>query len=128
MKTRVLRVIQVFFKSAALKFIKELSKLSRTILKLKSQTQKSMNKSAHKQENPLQEETEEISRRIGEPTVDPQPSEPPTPVRLEEEISRRIGEPTVSPQPPKPPSPIRVRKTGVATVTKQPPKPPRPLR
>ncbi|MGI8503619.1 MAG: hypothetical protein ACR2LR_21180 [Hassallia sp.] len=126
MKTRVLRVIQVFFQSGALEFIKVLSKLSGTILK--------MNKSGNKQENPLQEQTEEVSRKIGESTVDPQPTQPPTPVRLKnelqetEEISRKIGESTVTPQPPKPPNPVRVRKIGVATVTPQPKKPPRPVR
>jgi len=130
MNTRVLRVIGDFFNATRFKLLKLLSKLSHTILTLKSQIEKGLRKLGNKQENHLQQETEEISRRIGEPTVDPQP----TPIGLEnelqetEEISRKIGESTVTPQPTKPPNPIRVRKIGVATVTPQPKKPPRPLR
>lgn len=102
MKTRVLRVIQVFFKSGALKFINVLSKLSRTIFKLKLQIQKGMKKSGNKQENHLQQETQEISREIGESTVDPQS------IQL--------------------PNSIGVRKAGEFKITKQPPKPPRRVR
>jgi hypothetical protein len=115
MKMRVLRVIQVFFKSSALKFINALSKLSRIILK--------MNKSGNKQEDPLQEQTEEVSRRIGESRVDPQPPKPPTPVR-----AREIPESTDDSQSTQRPNSIGVRKIGVSKVTKQPPKPPRPVR
>jgi len=141
MNTRVLRVIQVFFQSSALKFINVLSKLSGTILKT--------NKSGNKQENPPQEQKEEISRRIGEPKVDPQPTKPPSPIRVREigeptelptpvplenelheteETSREIGESKVDPQPPEPPNPIRLRKIGVATVNPQPKKTPTPRR
>ena len=120
MKTRVLRVIQVFFKSAALKFVNVLSKLSRTILKLKLQIQNGMNKSGNKQENPLQEETEEISRRIGESKADPQPPEPPTPLR-----AREIEESTVNPQPIQLPNSIGVRKKDEFKITPPPPPPKR---
>ena len=131
---KLLRIIRVIFKQTTFKFLKLLSKLSHTILTLKSQIEKGLRKLGNKQENHLQQETEEISRKIGEPTVDPQPTQPPTPVRLEnelqqtEEISRRIGEPRVDPQPPQPPTPIRVRKIGVATVNPRPKQPPNPIR
>ncbi|WP_186227568.1 hypothetical protein [[Scytonema hofmanni] UTEX B 1581] len=68
--------------------------MSRTILK--------MNKSGNKQENPLQKQTEEISKEIAESTADSQLIQP----------LNSIG----------------VRKIGVATVTKRPPKTPPPRR
>jgi hypothetical protein len=62
-------------------------------------------------ENEL-EQTEEVSRKIGEPTVDPQPTQLPNSLGV-----RKKGVATVSPQPPEPPSPVRVR----PTVDPQPP-------
>jgi hypothetical protein len=134
MKKGVLRMVRVVFKSVTFNFLKLLSKLSHTILTLKSQIEKALRKLGNKQENDLQQETEEVSRRIGEPRVDPRPTQPPTPVRLKnelqetEEISRKIGEPRVDPQPKQPPTPIRVRKIGRPTVGPQPKQPPNPIR
>lgn len=134
MKKRVLRIIRVVFKSVTFKFLKLLSKLSHAILTVKSQIEKALRKLGNKQENHFQQETEEVSRKIGEPTVGPQPKQPPTPVRLKnelhetDEISRRIGEPTITPRPTKPPAPVRVRKIGRPTVGPQPKQPPNPIR
>jgi hypothetical protein len=134
MKTRVLRAIRVIFKVGRSRFWKLLSKLSHTIITLKSQIKKGSRKLGNKQENHLQEETKEVSRRIGEPTVDPQPTQPPSPLRLEnelqqtEEISRRIGEPTVDPRPTQPPNPMRVRRVTEGKVDPRPKQPPNPIR
>ncbi|MBW4449079.1 MAG: hypothetical protein KME38_20020 [Spirirestis rafaelensis WJT71-NPBG6] len=134
MKKRLLRIIRVVFKSVTFKFLKLLSKLSHAILTLKSQIEKALRKLGNKQENHFQQETDEVSRKIGEPTITPQPTQPPTPVRLKnelhetEEISRRIGEPRVDPQPTKPPTPIRVRRVTEPRVTPRPKQPPNPIR
>ncbi|WP_143598200.1 hypothetical protein [Tolypothrix sp. NIES-4075] len=127
------------------KFLKLLSKLSYTILTLKSKIEKSSRKLGNEQQNDLQQETEENSRTIGEPRVDPRPTQPPTPARLDneldqtEEISRRIGEPRVDPRPTQPPTPARLdneldqteeisRRIGEPRVDPRPTQPPTPIR
>ncbi len=123
MKTRVLRVIRVIFKPGRFKLIKVLSKLSHTILKLKFQIKKSMKNLGNKHTNHLQEETEEVSRRIAEPTITPRPKQPPSPIRV-----REIEEPTVNPQPTQAPNPIQLRRKTEPTITPRPSRPPTPVR
>lgn len=123
MKKQTTNLTPLYLKSTTLNFFKVLLNLAEKIqtflLNFSSNTL-----------NLPQEGTEEDSRKIGQSTVNPRPTPPPSPIREEEteEGSRKIGQSTINPRPTPPPSPIRVRKAGVSKVDPQPTLPPNPIR
>lgn len=95
MKKQIMNVIPLSLKSTTVKFFK-------LLLNLGEKIQNFLLNFSSKTLNHQEEEKEENSRKIGESTINPRPTPPPSPIRV-----RKAGVATINPRPKKVQNPRR---------------------